>query len=60
MMDELKRIRREAVVAYLLSQYLPGGTEENRGKPPSGFPVSGPRFEPGNTEKECGVLTIRP
>jgi hypothetical protein len=43
--DELEMMCKEAVVAEfkVLSQHLPGGTDE---KSWSGYPVSGPRFEP--------------
>jgi hypothetical protein len=38
MNNELKSIRKEVVMAYfmILSQHLPGGTDENHEKPRSG------------------------
>jgi hypothetical protein len=43
---------KEVVMASfkLLSQNLHGGTEENYSEPQSGYPVSGPRFEPGTSQ----------
>jgi hypothetical protein len=43
-----------------LPRHLPGGTEEVYEKPQSGLPVSGPRFEPGTSRIQTGVLTTRP
>jgi len=42
----------EARFKVLLSQHLPGGTEENNGKSQSEQPASGPRSEPGTFQRE--------
>jgi hypothetical protein len=44
----LERTWKEVDMAYftVLSQHLPGGTEENHEKPQSGLLVAGPRYEP--------------
>jgi hypothetical protein len=42
----------------VLSWHLPGGTEENHEKPQSGLLVSRPRFNPGPSEYEAGVLPL--
>jgi hypothetical protein len=53
-------ILKEAAVTYYeaLPQHLPGGTVENHDKPQTGYPVSGPIFEPGAPEYAAGVLSL--
>jgi hypothetical protein len=34
----------------VLFRYVPGGAKKNHEKPQSGYPVSGPRFEPVNSQ----------
>jgi hypothetical protein len=47
--NELERMWKEAVVVKVLSQHLPGGTEENHEKPQYEELVSRPRFEHGTS-----------
>jgi hypothetical protein len=44
MTDDLERSERRLI--EVLSQNLPGGTEENYERPHSGYPMSLPRLEP--------------
>jgi hypothetical protein len=57
---KLERIWNEAAMAEfkVLSRNLPGGTEENHGKPQDSSPP-GRDFNLGFSEKEPGVLTAR-
>jgi len=48
-------MRNKAFVTYfnVLSQHLPGGTEENNEKSLSGYQIFGPRFEIGTSLLQC-------
>jgi hypothetical protein len=49
--NELERIGSDRASCKALSRNLPGGTEENHERHHSEHPVSGPRFEPGESRK---------
>jgi hypothetical protein len=52
LISELERIwKKETMVTYFkaLHRHFHGDTEENYEKSRSGYPVSGPRFEPRNS-----------
>jgi hypothetical protein len=50
LIDELEVTWKETPMAKLLSQHLPGGTEENH-ESQSGNPVCGPRIEPRTSQR---------
>jgi hypothetical protein len=54
MNDKFERIWKEVIMAYfkMLSQYLPGGSEENHKNPHSGQDLN-----PGLPKHKAGVLT---
>jgi hypothetical protein len=49
--------RDPGITFKILSRHLPGGTKENVEDPQLGWAVSTPRFEPGTSKYEVGMLT---
>jgi hypothetical protein len=49
--DKLEKMLKEAVVANLF-----GGTYKNREEPQSGYPVSGPGFEPDTSRIRSRIV----
>jgi hypothetical protein len=54
-----KRFRSGHVIIGAFALHLPGGTQENNGKLPSGYSVARPRFELEPPEYKARALRLR-